>query len=149
MATPMMTQNQPQRNGQDLNGHVRPQQQQSVPPNSFPASTPAWPSQQAPHLASDIVYSYYPFISISNLPYILPQDVNYLESQSCFRLPTKAILDEFVQQYFLHVHPLLPIFNEGDFWDIYCQQATGSYTGQKISLLVMQALIFSSCNVRS
>jgi hypothetical protein len=106
-----------------------------------------WAAQPPPQLSADIVYSYYPFLNISNLTQILPQDVNYLESQGCFRVPTRAVLDEIVQQYFLHVHPLLPLFNEGDFWDIYCQQPSGSVPQQHISLLVFQALIFATCNV--
>jgi hypothetical protein len=145
-ATPMMVQNQPRHNSQPLNEQLRPQQNTQPSPYS-PSPMPAWSSQQALQLNSDIVYSYYPFLSISNLPNVLSQDVNYLESQGCFRVPTKAILDEFIQQYFLHVHPLLPIFHEGDFWDIYCQQANSTITGQRISLLVFQAMIFSTCNV--
>lgn len=105
-------------------------------------------AQQLPQLTYDIVYSYYPFLNISNLTHILPQDVNYLESQGCFRVPTRAVLDEFVQQYFLHVHPLLPLLNEGDFWDVYCQQGQFGFVPQhRISLLVFQSMLFATCNV--
>lgn len=76
----------------------------------------------------------------------MPQDVNFLDSQGCLRVPTRPILDEFVQQYFLHVHPLLPFLNEGDFWNLYCHQGSGG-TGEKMSLLVFQAMLFSCCNV--
>jgi hypothetical protein len=75
----------------------------------------------------------------------MPQDVNYLESQGCFRVPTREILDEFVQQYFLHVHPVLPMLNEGDFWDMYGNSGHGG-SGEKISLLVFQSMLFSSVN---
>lgn len=147
MGTPMTAQSQPQINGQMMNGQ-QPLPQQSPHPSPYATSPlPPLSSQQPVQLKSDIVYSYYPFLNISNLHNVLPQDVNYLELQGCFRVPTKAILDEFVQQYFLHVHPFLPLFHEGDFWDIYCQQASGSTAGQRLSLLVFQALIFASCNV--
>ncbi|OIW26083.1 hypothetical protein CONLIGDRAFT_517472 [Coniochaeta ligniaria NRRL 30616] len=129
--------------------HTAPTIHGGVPAQQFDASTSMdpWAAQQLPQHASDIVYSYYPFLNISNLPHILPQDVNYLESQGCLRVPTRAVLDEFIQQYFLHVHPLLPLFNEGDFWDVYCQQApSGSVPQQRISLLVFQSMIFATCN---
>lgn len=112
------------------------------------AAVNPWASLQPVHVSSDIVYTYYPFLNISNLHNILPQDVNFLESQGCFRVPTRAVLDEFVQQYFLHVHPFLPVLHEGEFWDLYCQHGpTGSVLQQRKSLLVFQALIFSACNV--
>ncbi|KAB5578351.1 fungal-specific transcription factor [Coniochaeta sp. 2T2.1] len=119
-----------------------------LPPQQFSSSATMnpWAAPELPLLSSDIVYSYYPFLNISNLTHILPQDVNYLESQGCFRVPTRAVLDEFVQQYFLHVHPLLPLFNEGDFWDVYLQQGPPGAPQQRMSLLVFQALIFATCN---
>lgn len=92
-----------------------------------------------------MTYSYYPFLTIGNLPNIPPQDVNYLELQGCLRVPTRRILDEFVQQYFLHVHPLLPMLNEGDFWDMYCGPGPANDT---ISLLLLHSMLFASCNVR-
>ena len=97
---------------------------------------------------SDITFSYYSWLAISNLANILPQDVNYLDMQGCLRVPTRAVLDEFVQQYFLHVHPLLPLFNEGDFWEMYCHQGFGAAPPEKMSLLVFQAMLFATCNVR-
>ncbi|KAI1489775.1 fungal-specific transcription factor domain-containing protein [Biscogniauxia mediterranea] len=121
----------------------------SVPPpnfNSFVSTElPLWVGDQRIAVNADVTYSYYPFITISNLHNIMPQDVNYLESQGCLRVPTRIILDEFVQQYFLHVHPLMPLINEGDFWDMYGDQRGGG-SGEKISLLVFQAILFSSCN---
>ncbi len=107
---------------------------------------PLWVGEQQVVVNADITFSYYPFISIGNLHNVMPQDVNYLDSQGCLRIPTRAILDEFMQQYFLHVHPLLPFLNEGDFWNLYCYQGSGK-PGEKMSLLVFQAMLFSCCNV--
>ncbi|KAI0008714.1 fungal-specific transcription factor domain-containing protein [Xylariaceae sp. FL0662B] len=106
---------------------------------------PLWAGDQ--HIANetDITYSYYPFITLSNLQNIMPQDVNYLESQGCLRVPTRSIFDEFVREYFLHVHPMMPVINEGDFWDMYCHHVPGE-PAEKISLIVFQAILFSSCN---
>ncbi|GAP85371.2 putative fungal specific transcription factor domain-containing protein [Rosellinia necatrix] len=104
-----------------------------------------WVGEQPVVVNPDVIYSYYPFLFIGNLHNVLPQDVNFLESQGCLRIPTRSILDEFVQQFFLHVHPLMPLFNEGDFWDIYCQQGRAG-TGERMSLLVFQAMLFACCN---
>lgn len=121
----------------------------SIPPQSFNSlanpGIPFWSGEQLATTNTNITYSYYPFLSISNLHNVMPQDVNFLDSQGCLKVPTRPILDEFVQQYFLHVHPLLPFLNEGDFWNLYCHQGSGG-TGDKMSLLVFQAMLFSCCN---
>ncbi|KAI1425756.1 hypothetical protein F5Y12DRAFT_344888 [Xylaria sp. FL1777] len=120
----------------------------SIPAQSFNTvgnpHIPFWVGEKQVVASMDITYSYYPFISISNLHNVMPQDVNYLDSQGCLRIPTRAIFDEFMQQYFLHVHPLLPFIHEGDFWDLYCQGS--GRQGEKMSLLVLQAMMFSCCN---
>ncbi|KAI1209186.1 uncharacterized protein F4807DRAFT_427495 [Annulohypoxylon truncatum] len=121
----------------------------TLPLNTFnafmPPEIPLWVGDQRVTVNADVTYSYYPFINISNLHNIMPQDVNYLELQGCLRIPTRAILDEFVQQYFLHIHPVMPVVNEGDFWDMYCNQSFAEPT-EKVSLVFFQALLFSSCN---
>jgi hypothetical protein len=109
------------------------------------ADAPLWVGDQRVQANVDITYSYFPFLRINNLPNIMPQDVNYLESQGCFRIPTREILNEFVQQYFLHIHPILPMLNEGDFWAMYGDSGHGG-TGEKMSLLVFQSMLFSSVN---
>lgn len=132
---------------------VKPVEQQSEAysvPNSKSSSTlPAgnsWGAESQFGLSSDVVYSYYPFLTISNLPNLPPQDVNFLELQGCLRVPTRALLDEFLQQYFLHVHPLLPLINEGDIWDMYCLNPNTSSGSERISLLLFQSILFASCN---
>lgn len=61
-------------------------------------------------------------------------------------MPTRNLLDEFLQQYFLHVHPLLPILNEGGFWDLYCHSPNSGMPDERMSLLVFQSILFASCN---
>ncbi|TGJ87614.1 hypothetical protein E0Z10_g1144 [Xylaria hypoxylon] len=121
----------------------------SIPPQSFNMlgnpELPLWVGEQQIALNADITYSYYQFLTISNLHNVIPHDVNFLESQGCLRIPTRAILDEFMQQYFLHVHPLLPFINEGHFWNLYCHQGS-IRPDEKMSLLVFQAMMFSCCN---
>ncbi|KAF4340431.1 cutinase transcription factor 1 beta [Fusarium beomiforme] len=69
---------------------------------------------------SHIIYSYYPFLDL-DISGLLPDDINYLEAQGCFRVPTPEALDEFVKEYFLHVHPALPLLDEAWFWNIYAR----------------------------
>ncbi|KAK6820949.1 fungal specific transcription factor domain-containing protein [Apiospora arundinis] len=111
----------------------------------FPSTNAQWAENGQRPSSTDITYSYYPFLSINNLHNLLPQDVNYLESQGCLRVPTPEILDEFVRQYFLHVHPLMPVINEGDFWEMYGQFGFGG-SGERMSLLVFQSMLFVACN---
>lgn len=94
---------------------------------------------------NSVFYTYYPFITLDNLSSCSPHDVQFLEAEGCFHLPTRPIMDQIVRQYFLHVHPLLPILNEGDFWEMYHTKPSGA--SSNISLLVLQAVMFVSCNV--
>ncbi|KAK8009009.1 hypothetical protein PG991_011560 [Apiospora marii] len=129
--------------------HAGTDRHQSNMPNIsslFPPTNAPWATETGQRQGStDITYSYYPFLSINNLHNLLPQDVNYLESQGCLRVPTPETLDEFVRQYFLHVHPLMPVINEGDFWDMYGQYGFGG-SGERMSLLVFQSMLFVACN---
>lgn len=104
-----------------------------------------WSGEQSMTFGSDITYTYYPFLAIGNLSNVSPQDISYLEMQGCFRVPAKTTLDGFVKQFFLHVHPMMPLVNEGDFWDSY--QAGGTPLTDQFSLLLLQAMLFSACSV--
>jgi hypothetical protein len=106
-----------------------------------------WSGEQSTRFGADITYTYYPFIEVNNLSAIPPQDVNYLELQGCLRVPIKTILDEFVKQFFMHVHPIMPLLNEGDFWEMYASQSQGTHVSTRLSLLTLQAMMFSVCGV--
>ncbi|KAL8377934.1 hypothetical protein RB595_008562 [Gaeumannomyces hyphopodioides] len=92
-----------------------------------------------------VIYSHLRFLSAGNIHMIPPQDVNYLESQGCLHVPKRPMLDDFVEQYFLHVHPLTPLVDEGDFWDMYSQTSGKPASDASLSLLLFQAMLFSSC----
>ncbi|KAJ2893738.1 Cutinase transcription factor 1 beta [Zalerion maritima] len=136
----------------DFGANARPEPKNHTPTDfNLPFSgspVSQWLADQRTNFQSDIVYSYYSFVHIGNLSSILPQDVNYLELQGCLRLPTRPTLDEFVRQYFLHVHPMLPLTDEGDFWELYyghgARRAAPDVT--QLSLLVFQSMLFASCN---
>ena len=97
--------------------------------------------------SSSVFYLNYQFLSVGNLQNLLSGDIDYLELQGCFLVPRREILDDIVQHFFLHVHPLLPLFNEADFWQMYSQRGASEASALKTSLLVFQAFMFASCNV--
>ncbi|KAH7161088.1 fungal-specific transcription factor domain-containing protein [Dactylonectria macrodidyma] len=97
--------------------------------------------------SNTVVYCSYPFMAVSNMFYVPAQDVRFLDAEECFRLPIRSILDQAIRQYFLHVHPLLPMLSEADFWEAYYSPAPEEAT--KTSLLLMQAMLFVSCNFLS
>ncbi|PTB62707.1 N-terminal binuclear Zn cluster-containing/DNA binding domain-containing protein [Trichoderma citrinoviride] len=83
-----------------------------------------------------------PFIRPPDLAHVSALDIRFMQLNGCFDLPPMPILNEFVRIYFLHVHPIIPLFDEGEFWDSY------SCTNEKrISLLVFQAIIFAACAI--
>ncbi|KAF5021355.1 hypothetical protein F66182_6600 [Fusarium sp. NRRL 66182] len=92
-----------------------------------------------------ISYSYYHFLVISNIGSIPPQDYQFLELQGCLDVLQPPILDQFVRQYFLYMHPMLPILDESAFWDVYKQRGIPCRP-HKISLLLFQAMMFACCS---
>ncbi|KAF4954827.1 hypothetical protein FSARC_12003 [Fusarium sarcochroum] len=93
---------------------------------------------------SHIIYSHYPFLDL-DISGLEPDDVNFLEAQSCFSVPTREALDDFVREYFLHVHPGLPLLDEALFWDMYSNDKQ-SRCRSTLSLFVFQAMLFASCS---
>jgi hypothetical protein len=77
---------------------------------------------------------------------LLPQDLAFLVSQGCFVVPQRAALDDFLRQYFLHVHPMLPILNEKDFWLSY--NSVDNDVEYEMPMLVLQGILFISSGVR-
>lgn len=107
------------------------------------------PSQRKPQTEPDatVFYCHYAYLTVTNLPRMPPQHVSFLDTQGCLRVPTRPTLDDFVEKYFKYVHPLLPLLNEGEFWDMYSRNSSGPASGNTMSLLVFQALLFASCHV--
>ncbi|KAF5681399.1 cutinase transcription factor 1 beta [Fusarium denticulatum] len=97
-----------------------------------------------PNTRSHITYSYYPFLTV-DMSGLEPDDVYYLESRNCLSVPTPDALDDFIREYFLHVHPGLPLLDEAQFWAVYSgdKEPRGEPT---ISLFLFQAMLFVSCS---
>ncbi|CAG9989424.1 unnamed protein product [Clonostachys byssicola] len=90
----------------------------------------------------EVSYTRYPFIILNNLRSLGPEDVAYLASQDCLVIPTGETLDHFLEMYFLHVHPLLPMINEGNFWKLYCHGPCEET--DKVPLVLFQAILFAA-----
>lgn len=94
-----------------------------------------------------MIFSFHRFLELKDLSRLPPEDVKYLEMKGCLHVPTGPVLDEFIRQYFLHVHPCLPMLNEAEFWDMYNNQFDQSRKRRTISLFTFQAMLFASCAV--
>ena len=102
--------------------------------------------QECQNKSQEVFYSYYSFLTINRIMEILPEDLDFLDSQGCLDVPKRSLLDEFVRHYFLHVHPLLPIMDEEEFWKAYDETPGMDIEPDQISLLVLRAMMFLSCS---
>ncbi|PGH09318.1 hypothetical protein GX51_00760 [Blastomyces parvus] len=102
-------------------------------------------SSDSPNGESNVIFSFYRFIELRDLHTLPSEDVKFLEMKGCLHVPSGPVLDEFVRQYFLHVHPCLPVLNEADFWSMYANRSDGTKKPRAISLFIVQAMFFASC----
>ncbi|KAI5468138.1 hypothetical protein BGZ63DRAFT_478779 [Mariannaea sp. PMI_226] len=86
----------------------------------------------------------YSFLQVPKVKTILPQDLDFLYKQGCFVIPERHVLDEFIQKYFLFIHPILPLINEADFWAMYNSKTLPDRSYDRISILVLQGMLFTS-----
>jgi len=93
----------------------------------------------------EITFAYYPFLCISNLSLLHTDDVNYLESQGCFKVPESTFLDDLVRAYFRYAHPILPVINEAEFWSTYDSAGKTS----RIPVILLSVMMFVACKVSS
>ncbi|KAL4914577.1 hypothetical protein BDW62DRAFT_219990 [Aspergillus aurantiobrunneus] len=90
-----------------------------------------------------VEFSRYSFLELNNFHALDKEDVAYMRSKGCFSVPDQPVLDEFINQYFLHIHPETPVLDEAGFWRLYSQAGGDAPTSeQKISLFVFQAMMF-------
>ncbi|KAL2813884.1 hypothetical protein BJX63DRAFT_421078 [Aspergillus granulosus] len=91
------------------------------------------------NLPGHVSFASYPFLELRGLTTLDREDIAFLASKGCLSVPEESMLDEFVRQYFLHIHPTSPVIDEAEFWRIYRNPAPG----KKISLFVFQAIVFA------
>jgi hypothetical protein len=82
------------------------------------------------------------FIDSQGLWQLSPSEAAFLEQQGSFHVPSRALMNEFLKQYFRIVHPILPLIDEGAFWASYFHPS-----GRDIPLLLLYAMLFASCPV--
>ena len=99
--------------------------------------------------ASDVnvIFSYHGFLATGSFSHTPVTDFKFLETKGCFHVPSRPVLDEFVVEYFLHVHPMLPILDEGAFWDMYLSDGQLDQQAKKISLFTFRAMLFVASSV--
>lgn len=99
---------------------------------------------------AEVMFSYYDFVEAESMSHLAFEDFKFLEHKGCFHLPSRPILDELVREYFLHVHPALPVLDEGAFWRVYSgsnKRDAHQTQSPPIPLFVFRAMLFVSCNV--
>lgn len=112
------------------------------------------PTSETPNLAQsspkhdhqpEITFAYYPFLCITNLSSLPADDVNYLESQGCFKVPENTLLDDLVRAYFRYAHPIFPVVNEAEFWSTH----DSGHKAGRIPVLLLSAMLFVASKVSS
>ncbi|KAL2826241.1 fungal-specific transcription factor domain-containing protein [Aspergillus cavernicola] len=89
---------------------------------------------------TDITFQAYTFIKTEFLSRLEQDEICYLDSQSCFRLPVRSSWQSMLQVYFQHINPLVPVLDETTFWRL----SRGNET-PTVSLFVAQAILFAAC----
>lgn len=111
-----------------------------------------FPEQHArkPPSGPFVRYTNYSFVDLHVAPESSTGLDSYMEAMHCFELPEPTILDEFVRQYFLHVHPNLPLLDEGEFMETYRRGTSAGVQNQGgISLFVLQGMLYATSTVRA
>jgi hypothetical protein len=107
------------------------------------------PEQLIPNTnpVAHLIFTHYPFLDPRPLRRLGKTDIAFLEQRGCFRLPSPLEIEEFFKEYFLHVHPILPILDEARFWAIFTFKHQKDTESTRLSLFILQAVMFLSCSV--
>ncbi|UZP43535.1 hypothetical protein NXS19_011347 [Fusarium pseudograminearum] len=92
----------------------------------------------------EITFAYYPFLCINNLNSLNSNDVKYLDSQGCLRVPESNCLDDLIRAFFRYAHPILPVINEAEFWSSY-DPLTSDDNTSRVPLVLLSAMLFVAC----
>ncbi|KAL4961519.1 uncharacterized protein BDV14DRAFT_123233 [Aspergillus stella-maris] len=103
-------------------------------PSAGLSSAPPLPDIDLP---VELCQNVYPPVLSTELNWLPPQDVAYLNSQQALALPRKAIIHTLLQYYFLHFHPCFPVVRESEF------RESTAYS-KPFSLLVFRAMLFAA-----
>ncbi|KAL7809634.1 N-terminal binuclear Zn cluster-containing protein [Trichoderma aethiopicum] len=110
-------------------GTIDPSKIESHPSHDTSDNLTSW----APEFGTLFVpYSNYNFIDAGFLNQLSHTDVSYLAEKGCLTLPPEKVLEEFFHQYFAHIHPIIPLLSEAEFWAV----------DARIPLLLVRAILF-------
>ncbi|KAF4344582.1 cutinase transcription factor 1 beta [Fusarium beomiforme] len=102
------------------------------------------PRHPAAYSQSEVLYTTQPFLVLKDLRALPEEDADFLELNRCFHMPVRTVQEEFINQYFLYLHPYYPLVNEKEFWDMYMGRESCGGRRKKMSLLVFQAMLFAA-----
>jgi hypothetical protein len=115
-----------------------------------PKPTEARPRRTSHHdhtqARPEITFAYYPFLCIHNLSSLHTDDVKYLESQGCFKVPESICLDYLIRTFFRYAHPIFPVINEAEFWSVYDPLASDD-NATRLPVILISAMMFVACKV--
>lgn len=94
-----------------------------------------------------VPFYYFKYLQVPDMSHLSPTQIRALEQGLCLSIPSNEVLDEFVRQYFLYVHPCLPILDEGAFWSMYSRRPHAGTEPLTCSLVLFQAMLFASSRV--
>ena len=81
------------------------------------------------------------------MQHLSPAQIQSLEQEDCLKIPSGSVLDEFMRQYFLYIHPCLPVLDEGHFWALYSNSGNTRKDSTGFSLALFQAMLFAASRV--
>ncbi|KAJ3456118.1 hypothetical protein MRS44_016141 [Fusarium solani] len=87
---------------------------------------------------------HYPFIDPGAVWRLSPGEMTLLEKRRCFQVPAEPVLAEFIQNYFMYMHPFLPLVDEASFWELYSSPPSTFLDKPRFSLFVVHTLLFIS-----
>ncbi|EXJ71400.1 uncharacterized protein A1O5_05207 [Cladophialophora psammophila CBS 110553] len=85
-----------------------------------------------------------PFSPSPMLDRLCSSDVKFLEDNGCFQVPPKVMLEVSLREYFLHIHPMLPVLHERDFCGAFSDIGGDKAVPNRPSLFVFQAVLAAS-----
>ncbi|PLN86931.1 hypothetical protein BDW42DRAFT_189845 [Aspergillus taichungensis] len=109
----------------------------------LPSSSSSAASSADPLPPGHVAFTSYPFVEFRGVGLLPREDLAFLASKACLSVPDKTVINDFVRQYFLHIHPSMPVLDEAAFWDMYLHLEED--VDERVSLFVFQALLFVSC----
>jgi hypothetical protein len=74
-------------------------------------------------------------------------EILFLKEQGAMNLPDRHIMNELISCYFRFIHPFFPVIDKTAFLYEF-NRIDGWQHGNRLSLLLLQAVLFSSCGVR-